>query len=156
MNKIVKIISNIIFGIIIVILATYLLLRLTNKIEIYNVMTGSMEEKIHAGDYVLILRKSDYKIGDVITYKQNNSYITHRIIEKDGNTFTTKGDANNTEDKKINKELIVGKAIFSGGILNFIINYKFILAGIFLSLYLLSCYLDSKKTKKKKEVPFYE
>jgi hypothetical protein len=61
--------------------------------------------------------------------------------------ITTKGDANNVEDEEINKNLIVGKVIMSGGIINIIINYKYALIGFILSIYLFSCYfLDDKKT----------
>ena len=38
--------------------------------------------------------------------------------------------------------------ILSGGILNIIINYKYALAGIVLSLYLFSCYFESRKKEK--------
>ena len=148
MSKGIHRIFDIIFIAIIVILLGYFALRVTNKVEIYNVKTGSMEAKIHVGDYILILKKSRYDIGDVITFASNNSYVTHRIVKIDGDKVTTKGDANNTEDETISSSSIVGKVILSGGILNIIINYKYALAGIVLSLYLLSCYFESRKKEK--------
>ena len=148
MTKLLKMFMNCIFIIIIILLATYFFFRVTNKVEIYNVKTGSMEEKIHVGDYILILRKKEYNVGDVVTYTSNNGFITHRIIKKDGNTVTTKGDANNTADETINASIIVGKVIISGGILNFVINYKYVLAGVVLSLYLFSCYFGSGDEKE--------
>ena len=154
MTKIIKKIFDVIFVIVIVSLALYFVLRADNRIRIYNVMTGSMEDNIHAGDYILILKQDDYKIGDVVTFGENGYYITHRIIKKEGNSITTKGDANNTEDETIEKHRIVGKVIFIGGILNFVINNKFALSGILLALYLLSCYFeknDFKKNEKKSE-----
>ncbi|MBR1679848.1 MAG: signal peptidase I [Bacilli bacterium] len=148
MSKGIHRLFDIIFIAIIVILLGYFALRVTNKVEIYNVKTGSMEAKIHVGDYILILKKSRYDIGDVITFASNNSYVTHRIVRINGDKITTKGDANNTEDETISSSSIVGKVILSGGILNIIINYKYALAGIVLSLYLLSCYFESRKKEK--------
>lgn len=145
MRNILKIVNNALFIIIIIILAGYFALRMLNKIEIYGVTTGSMENNIHAGDYILIIRKNDYNIGDIVTYKKSDYFITHRIVKKDNNIFVTKGDANNLEDDAISISDIEGKVIMSGGILNIIINYKFAIAAIWLSLYLISCYFDKEK-----------
>lgn len=145
MRNILKIVNNALFIIIIIILAGYFVLRMLNKIEIYGVTTGSMENNIHAGDYILIIRKNDYNIGDIVTYKKSDYFITHRIVKKNNNIFVTKGDANNLEDDAINISDIEGKVIMSGGILNIIINYKFAIAAIWLSLYLISCYFDKEK-----------
>ena len=77
------------------------------------VLTGSMEDAIHVNDMVIIHAQKDYEIKDVITYLPvgEGTPVTHRIIKKDGNTFVTKGDANNTSDPEIQKEQIVGKVI---------------------------------------------
>ena len=148
MLKILEKIGNILMIVIILLLLVYFGLRIANKVEIYNVKTGSMEDKIHAGDYILIFKKESYAIGDVITFRTENGYVTHRITKIEGDYVTTKGDANNTEDETISSSSIVGKVILSGGILNIIINYKYALAGIVLSLYLFSCYFESRKKEK--------
>ncbi len=145
MGKIIKTIINIILILVIIQLAGYFVFKLTGKIKIYNVETGSMEDKIHAGDYILLNRKTDYKVGDVITYNVDNYFVTHRIIKIEGDKITTKGDANNTEDKEINRDQIEGKVIYCGGILNFIINYKYALIAFLIGLYLLSCYIEEEK-----------
>jgi len=151
MVKILKAILNVFYAIIIILLIGYFALRVTDKVEIYVVKTGSMEEKIHVGDYILIYRKSNYNVGDVVTYTSNDGFITHRIVRKDGNKITTKGDANNSEDNEIVESNIVGKVIISGGILNILINYKYIIVCLLLSLYLFSCYF-SKDDKEKNEI----
>ncbi len=151
MSKIFRLFVNIIFIVIITILAGYFLLRVNGKIEIYCVTTGSMEEKIHVGDYILIYRKNNYNVGDVVTYTSNGGFVTHRIIEKDGRTITTKGDANNAADEQIKESSIVGKVIISGGILNIIIDYKYAIAGVLLSLYLISCYIGSDEKEENKD-----
>ncbi len=148
MNKYFKIISNVIFIIIVVILLGYFTLRLMNKVEIYNVSTGSMESKIHAGDYILILKKSNYKVGEVVTYSKNNYFITHRIVKINDEKIITKGDANNIEDEEIDRSEIIGKVVISGGILNFIINYKYALVSFFLTLYFISWYINKDKNKE--------
>ena len=83
MSKIFKIFFDIVFIILILILCVYFALRLFGIAEIYEVKTGSMEDGIHAGDYILILKKNNYKVGDVVTYTKDDYYVTHRIIKKD-------------------------------------------------------------------------
>ena len=80
MNKVFKIIFDVIFIISIIILGLYFLLRLLKVAEIYEVKTGSMEDGIHVGDYILIIKKSNYKVRDVVTYEKDGYYVTHRII----------------------------------------------------------------------------
>ena len=92
-----------------------------------------------------------YEVGNVVTYKKNGYHVTHRIIEKNGNKVITKGDANNTPDEEITIDDIVGKVIYNGGILNFIIDFKFAIASLFLGLYLLSYYLDTRKKEGEEE-----
>ena len=69
-------------------------------------MSGDAEDHIEAGDMILIKKVNPYDltVGDVIAFKSGESIITHRIVEiatSDDDeiiSFTTKGDANNTED----------------------------------------------------------
>jgi signal peptidase I len=154
MVKGIKKLFDLVLVLIIIILSAYYALRITNKVEIFAIMTGSMEENIHAGDYILIMRKNDYHINDVVTFRKDGTYITHRIIKEEGEYFITKGDANNTEDDKIEKSSVVGKVIISGGVLNFVIRYKYVLIGALLSLYLagwlISDYREIKKEEKTK------
>ena len=171
MNKKIKLITNIILIIIIVILSIYVLLKITNIVDIYKVQTGSMEDGIHVGDYIIVLKHGEYKENDIVTFKKDNILITHRIIKapfydeesetwyvetkgdnaKDKDRVVTKGDANNTEDEGISKDSIVGKVIFKGGVLNFIINFKYVLVCLLLSLYLISYYFDKNNKKENEE-----
>ncbi len=148
MVKIIRKIIDVLLIITIVFLAGYYILRLSGKAEIYNVVTGSMEDHIHVGDYILIYKKNDYQIGDVVTFKEKDSMITHRIIREENGYFITKGDANNTEDEKISKDKIVGKAILIGGLLNIVINYKYAIIGVLLSMYLIGWIIDDLTKKK--------
>lgn len=143
---------NGIYILIIILLIVYIWFRYTDKIEIYNVTTGSMEEDIHRGDYILIYKKNrNYKVGDVVTFRIADYFVTHRIVKIEDEYITTKGDANNAEDAKINKNAIVGKVIIAGGILNIIINYKFSIVAVLLAIYLLSCYIGKGNKEEKIE-----
>jgi len=153
MNRVVKRVIDLLFIIVIIVLALYYILRYTNQICIYKVKTGSMEDNIHIGDYVLIIQKEEYKVGDIVTFEKEDGFITHRIIRIKGDNITTKGDANNIEDDTINKSSIEGKVIMSGGIINIVITYKYAIVAAFLSMYLFSCYFGKKeKTKKNNKV----
>ena len=145
MAKVVKRILDISFVIAMVLLVIYFVLRLTNVIEIYSVETGSMEENIHPGDYVLVYKKDDYNVNDIITFRKEHYLVTHRVIRKENNSYITKGDANNTEDEAISKEYIVGKVILIGGLLNLVIQFKYTIIGVFLILYLFSCYFEKSE-----------
>lgn len=86
------------------------------------VKTGSMEPNINAGELIIVKNKNEYKKGEIITYKENDVYITHRIIDKNGNTYITKGDSNNEKDSEIRYEDILGKVIFHSEFLGKIIT----------------------------------
>ena len=148
MNKTLKIIANIIFIVLIAIIVLYFGLRVSGKAQIYKVQTGSMEKAIRAGDYILIYKKNKYNVDDVVTYKKGKYFITHRIIKINGSKVITKGDSNNTEDEEINKKDIVGTVIYYGGILNILLDYKYIFVSLLLGLYLLSCYFNKSDLKK--------
>lgn len=76
-------------------------------------MSGDEEGHIEIGDLVFV-RKAKYSeltTGDVVTFRDGKSFTTHRIIgvDEDG-YYTTKGDANNTEDKRpLTEDKLIGK-----------------------------------------------
>ena len=76
------------------------------------VLSGSMEPTIMTGEVIVIHEQPDYNVGDILTYRDSGVLVTHRIVEKSGNTFVTRGDANNTNDAPIMKSQAVGKTIF--------------------------------------------
>ena len=142
-----KKISNILIIITIIFLIIYAILKQTNHIGIYKVMTGSMEPNIHVGDYLLVKKCKEYKEGDIVTFKKDGYYITHRIIEINEDTVTTKGDANNINDEEIYKNNIVGKYIFKNKILNYMMEYKYIVISIIIILFIISEVFKSKEVK---------
>ncbi len=78
----------------------------------FKVVSGSMADTINIGDIVVIKIENDknsINVNDIIVFKQDEYIITHRVINIDGDTILTKGDANNTEDKTIERNQIIGK-----------------------------------------------
>jgi signal peptidase len=83
------------------------------------ILSGSMEPAYHVGGLVFIntnAEAADIKVGDAIAYNLSaDMVVTHRVmaIDEAGRTFTTKGDANNTEDiAPIPFDNLIGKAVF--------------------------------------------
>ena len=82
-------------------------------IEALIVKSNSMSPIFSKNDIIIIQEQNEYKVGDIVAYNNNGEIITHRIIEKNGNEFYTKGDNNNTKDETpICVNDIKGKVIF--------------------------------------------
>lgn len=98
-------------------------------IQFFIITSGSMSPYINTGEMVITLKKSNYKVNDVITFLENESYfVTHRIIRKEENGFVTKGDFNNIEDKSlVQNSQIKGKVIFHSKILAIVFKYRIII-----------------------------
>lgn len=80
--------------------------------SIFKTETGSMKNVIEIGDFVILKLGAEIHEGDIVTYKENNSFITHRIIKIQGDEIITKGDNNNTLDDPIKRENVIGKVIY--------------------------------------------
>ena len=77
----------------------------------FEVATGSMYPTIEVGDVVIVNITKDVKENDIIVYKDENNFITHRLIKKTDEEIITKGDANNTEDAPIQESAVLGKVV---------------------------------------------
>lgn len=80
--------------------------------SIFSTETGSMSPTIEKGDFVIIDIGDEIKEKDIITYKNDNVFITHRIEQINGDYIIAKGDNNNTQDDPIKKENVIGKVVF--------------------------------------------
>lgn len=78
---------------------------------LFEVKTGSMEDTLKIGDWVLVKITDDIKLNDIVTYEEDNAFITHRVIEHYKDTYITKGDANNSKDSPVLRSQIVGKVV---------------------------------------------
>lgn len=169
LSKLVQVIVNIL-----VILVTILIffsiynlvsLRLFHKeytsiigYSMFEVVTGSMEPTLNVGDLIIIKNYDSYKKNDIITYRSDNDFITHRITGIDKDYVYTKGDANNSEDNKILYDQIIGKVVFvvnNGGVYRKILLTPrvFIMVVIFLILLSLCfSYIPFNKRRKLKNI----
>ena len=87
------------------------------------VLSGSMEDRLSVDDLVIIKATDDYTVNDIVLYQDGDSLVIHRIIEIDGDTVTTKGDANNVADKPINKSQIKGVLVYDIARLGAVVNF---------------------------------
>ena len=121
----------------------------------FEVATGSMTNTINIGDIVVVKVNETFKENDIIVYKEENSFITHRVIKIDGQDLITRGDANNSEDKPIKSDQILGKVIYvvpKIGIWRKVLASPEILGMIIIFIILLGVVLMlTSKTEKEKE-----
>lgn len=134
-----KVIKNIVIGVITSIILIIIAFNLYNFISInvlkkdlptingmgiLEVVSGSMEPVINIGDLIVIDTKDKkYEVGKVITfYDSNGNFVTHRIIEVLDDYVITQGDANNAIDEATLKEDIVGVYQYKLEKLGIIIN----------------------------------
>ncbi len=122
----------------------------------FQVKTGSMSKTIEKKDLVIIKLTDKYKVNDIITFQDGNSFITHRLISINDNNLITRGDVNNTEDEPIKKDQVIGKVVLIIST-SFIIKIMGILIILFIILTLINFETIFKKfiirdsTKKRKE-----
>ncbi|MDR0530826.1 MAG: signal peptidase I [Oscillospiraceae bacterium] len=65
------------------------------------IISGSMSGAIEVDDVVIARAQDEYEVGDVVLYRdEHGTTICHRIAERDGAFFVTKGDANNVVDQR--------------------------------------------------------
>ncbi len=120
-----------------------------------------MEPTISVGDVVFVVETQDINKDDIISFKVNNSVVTHRVIEviiDDGGEkqYKTKGDANDTEDVgTVKPQDIEGKYLFKIGQVGNIILFLKSEVGIIIFVLILAMILffgNSKSEKKEKDV----
>lgn len=122
MTKIISCILNILLTIvtIIIIIGMYYIYQL--KIEkndyanlfgytFFEVATGSMSPTMEIGDVVIVKITKQVEENDIIVYIDGENIITHRLIEINDNELIAKGDANNSEDKPIQQDMVLGEVI---------------------------------------------
>lgn len=115
--------------------------------------SGSMTPSIHTGDAILIRKMDTYKKGDIITFYQDDLYITHRIQQIQGNSFITQGDLNNAVDpRKVSYNEVYGRVVLTipkGGIVINALHDPVILisAGFSLLLFLLASQIYKKQKR---------
>lgn len=146
--KTVKKIWNVITSIIValaVILAFLLIgVRLVG-LQVFTVLSGSMEPTFHTGSLIYVKKVdcSELETGDIITFMLSEDTIaTHRIAgvvpDEDDPTvlrFRTKGDANNAEDGSlVHFKNVIGSPVFTIPYLGYVANYIQHPPGLYISI----------------------
>jgi len=162
-SKFTNVILNILIGIFSVILVISIYMGFQIKIlkndysnffgyTFFETQTGSMRDEINPGDWIVVKITKDVEIKDVVTYKQDDDFITHRIIEAYKGTYVTKGDANNTKDEPIDESQIIGKVVKVlpnfGIIRKTIFNQEVILALIVVVFAFNLCFKEDEQNSK--------
>ena len=171
LKKILNVISTILVAIVVV-LALLLVGARFIGLNVYTVLSGSMEPTYHVGSliYVTAVDTDELKAGDVITYMlDEDTIVTHRIAdvipdETDPSIirFQTKGDANDSVDGSlVHYKNVIGTPVFSFPKLGYLANYiqkppgRYIAisagAIILLLVFLPDLFSDDDKSEKKKK-----
>lgn len=127
-------------------------------IKTYVIISGSMQPKLEIGDIVIVkkVKAEELQIGDIISFRQGESVITHRItniVIQNGETqYKTKGDNNNAEDSgTISQDIIEGKVVKSVPILGklaLLLQHKIFILFIMIIAYLYLSYSGANKKRK--------
>ena len=138
-------------------------------IYMFNIVSESMKPTLEVDDVVVVqkCKPSQLQIGDIITFRQDNRIISHRILditkEKGITKFKTKGDNNEIPDSDlVEQEQIYGKVQFSiykiGKIISYIQNARgFINVVTFVVIvYILVSLRDKQKNTRKMKRKKYE
>lgn len=77
------------------------------------VLSGSMEPELQVGELIFVRQQDDYRSGEVVVYQNGSSLVVHRVVQTDGVTVITRGDANNAPDAPIDVSQIKGAVVGS-------------------------------------------
>ena len=138
-------------------------------IYMFNIVSESMEPTFYVEDLVVVkkCKLEDLQKGDIITFKEEDRTISHRIVEitkeKGEVKFITKGDNNDVPDKDaVEMQDVYGKVLFSikklGKVVHYIQNARgFINIAFFIVIvYILVSLRDNQKNTRKMKRKKYE
>lgn len=128
-------------------------------IKTYVIISGSMQPELNIGDIVIVksIKAEELKVGDVISFRDKQNVITHRINkiqnQKDEIEYKTKGDSNNTEDKIVVEfNMIEGKVVGKVPCIgNLVLMLQRKTAIIMIIIIFYGYLLHSEQIKRKKE-----
>ena len=114
-------------------------------LQVYTVLSGSMEPTYHTGSLIYVKKVDPYTIrdGQVITFMlDENTIATHRVVgvvpdEEDSTVvrFRTKGDANETEDGGlVHYKNVIGTPVFTIPYLGYVSHWVSNPPGMYLAI----------------------
>ena len=129
LKKIWGVISTVVVAAAIVLAAGLVGVRLFG-LDVYCVLSGSMEPTYHTGSiiYVKDAEPQDIRVGDPITFVMNEDLVvaTHRVVEihEEDQEFVTKGDANeNVDANPVHFNNLIGKPVFTVPKVGYFVNW---------------------------------
>ena len=144
MKKSVKKTWNVISTVLVVIVVVIALLLVGARLfglQVYAVLSGSMEPAYHVGSiiYVKSVDPGEIEVGDPITFVMNEelTVATHRVvrIDTENRAFYTKGDANNDPDAApVNFNNLLGKPVFTIPYLGYVSSFVQSPPGIYIAV----------------------
>lgn len=151
-----RIIKNIANGLFVVLIILILPITLPQFFgySSYRVLSSSMEPALKVGTllYVQKVEYSQLHINDIVTFYGNQSQIvTHRIVDKQGENFITKGDHNQNHDiMPLKFSQVIGKVQYSIPYLGYIDQYVLLSILVLVScLWIYAGIINRRKNVKK-------
>ena len=137
MSKSLKKILNAVSTVLVVLVVILALLLVGARIvglQVFTVLSGSMEPAYHVGALIYVKKTApeDIQAGDVITFMLNETTTaTHRVVavvpdDEDPGIlrYQTKGDANDHADASlVPMNNVIGEPVFSSPYLGYVANY---------------------------------
>lgn len=172
-RKVCSILSSILVALV-VLLALLLVGARVVGLQVFTVLSGSMEPTYHTGSMIYVKKVDPYSIqvGDPITFMlDENTIATHRVVgivpdEEDPAVirFRTKGDANEAEDGGlVHYKNVVGTPIFSIPKLGYFADYIQHPPGMYIAIsggaillllvFIPDIFADDKDKKEKEKKP---
>ena len=162
-------VASTVIVVLVVLLAIFLMGSRLVGLQVFNVVSGSMEPTYSVGDllYVKHVDPDSVKVGDPITFVLNEDLVvaTHRVvsIDRENNQFITKGDANETADANpVHFNNLIGVPVFSIPLLGYVSAFiqnppgKYIAIVCGIALLAVVFLPDLLNKKKKEEIPAEE
>ena len=111
------------------------------------VRSNSMKPAFSKGAILILHKETTYQVNDIVTYKDPMDTLTttHRLVEKTGTHYVTKGDANDAEDVPIDSSMIYAKVVLIIpylGLLSLFLQNKLLLTSL---IFLLCIYAIGKR-----------
>lgn len=75
------------------------------------VLSNSMAPALMAGDLIIIMAGNSYEAGDILTYRDRQGLVTHRLITVVSEGLILQGDANRTPDSPVAPAQVLGKTL---------------------------------------------
>lgn len=86
----------------------------SKRYKLYTLQGASMHPHLRDGDKVIVSPHRQPRVGDVVVYKkdEDNTFVAHRIIKIDKNTFIAKGDNSFCCDKNMLRQDVLGVVLY--------------------------------------------